>query len=715
MPPMSSIDDVGAEDERLGVGGEELVRQVDVALGVDVAHGDADELEAGSDAGGELVAVLEQQARDLGADGAGAEQRDPEIAVFDHLLPRCVSPACGPVIAGVARQQVGLGLAAHDHARDAVAHRDHGGTSEVVVVARQRPAVGAGRGDGEQVAAARRRRAGSRRRRRCRRSRSACRRCARARAAASETRFGDAHRVVGAVERGAGVVAHAAVDADVAAHGGLAVVLVRHLHVFDRADGVEREPAVPMIERPGSNATTGTGMPSSAQPAATVVGDAGRRARSIGAGRRPSCTRCRSRRRGSARAPARRRAVARARRAGGRPTRANPSAPKICEPMWQCSPRKSSASCDRMRATAAGSVGERRCRTSGLRGRSRGSRACARARRCSPAGGRAARGRGAAAASATRSISCRLSRMIAPTPTATARSISASDLLLPWKPSRAGSAPAASATASSPPLQTSMLRPASRHPARDLDAEERLAGVVDLGASSRRARTRRRTRRAPRRRARGHPPRRRRRAECRSGAASSAARDAADGQLAVGRGRRCATRDPGARALASPGTASHSGASGFADATERSHGDNLTGGDEWGSLGRADPAWSLKPLKYQQSVEALPEARPCYVTRSTAADAGRIQQQLPLLRRRRSSRDHVRRVEVDGGVTRHDVDLVDVDTLGQVLGDADAGSGRAEVMAATSCDRSRAPEPVVTFGVDRLQQHGLARRRAARR
>ena len=66
-----------------------------------------------------------------------------------------------------------------------------------------------------------------------------------------------------------------------------------------------------------------------------------------------------------------------------------------------------------------------------------------------------------AAASATRSISTSLSMMIAPTPAATARSISATDLLLPWNPMRAGSAPAASATASSPPVHTSTPRPAS--------------------------------------------------------------------------------------------------------------------------------------------------------------------------------------------------------------------------------------------------------------
>ncbi len=67
----------------------------------------------------------------------------------------------------------------------------------------------------------------------------------------------------------------------------------------------------------------------------------------------------------------------------------------------------------------------------------------------------------ARAAAATRSISIRLSTTIVPTPTATARSISAMLLLLPWNPSSDGSVPAASATASSPPLATSSRRPAS--------------------------------------------------------------------------------------------------------------------------------------------------------------------------------------------------------------------------------------------------------------
>ncbi len=77
-------DDVGAVDERLGVGGEQLGRQVDVALRARVAHRDADELDARADALRELVGVLEEQAGDLRADRTGAEEPDSNGAVLDH-------------------------------------------------------------------------------------------------------------------------------------------------------------------------------------------------------------------------------------------------------------------------------------------------------------------------------------------------------------------------------------------------------------------------------------------------------------------------------------------------------------------------------------------------------------------------------------------------------------------------------------------------------
>ncbi len=65
------------------------------------------------------------------------------------------------------------------------------------------------------------------------------------------------------------------------------------------------------------------------------------------------------------------------------------------------------------------------------------------------------------AISASRSISWNESTMTRPTPRVTARSSSASLLLLPWNPTLAMSIPARSATASSPPVQTSRFSPSS--------------------------------------------------------------------------------------------------------------------------------------------------------------------------------------------------------------------------------------------------------------
>src|SRR5690606_37838480 len=61
----------------------------------------------------------------------------------------------------------------------------------------------------------------------------------------------------------------------------------------------------------------------------------------------------------------------------------------------------------------------------------------------------------------SRSISWKESSTIRPTPASRAAASSAVDLLLPWKPIRSGGNPAASATASSPPVQTSRFSPSS--------------------------------------------------------------------------------------------------------------------------------------------------------------------------------------------------------------------------------------------------------------
>ena len=85
MPPEELDDDVGADDEGLGIRREELSRKVGVARRVDVAHGDADELERRAGTIGELRAVAQEQRRDLRADGAGSEQRDAQAAVVGHV------------------------------------------------------------------------------------------------------------------------------------------------------------------------------------------------------------------------------------------------------------------------------------------------------------------------------------------------------------------------------------------------------------------------------------------------------------------------------------------------------------------------------------------------------------------------------------------------------------------------------------------------------
>ncbi len=59
----------------------------------------------------------------------------------------------------------------------------------------------------------------------------------------------------------------------------------------------------------------------------------------------------------------------------------------------------------------------------------------------------------------SRAISWNESSTTVPMPASTALTSSATDLLLPWKVIRSGGKSAASATASSPPLHTSRLRP----------------------------------------------------------------------------------------------------------------------------------------------------------------------------------------------------------------------------------------------------------------
>ena len=69
-------------------------REVGVALRVEVAHGDADELDARADALRELVGVLEEEPRDLRPHRAGAEQADTDGTVLDHAGV----PSAAPVV-----------------------------------------------------------------------------------------------------------------------------------------------------------------------------------------------------------------------------------------------------------------------------------------------------------------------------------------------------------------------------------------------------------------------------------------------------------------------------------------------------------------------------------------------------------------------------------------------------------------------------------------
>ena len=131
------------------------VGHVDVARRVEPAYGDPDQLDRRADPRGEVAGLLVQQPHDLRADRAAAEQRRR----FERLSSRSVHVRSAPSVGG---QQVVHSLAADDDRGDAVPHRDHRRPQRVVVVAGHRAAVGAGAGHREQVARARRRRAGTR-------------------------------------------------------------------------------------------------------------------------------------------------------------------------------------------------------------------------------------------------------------------------------------------------------------------------------------------------------------------------------------------------------------------------------------------------------------------------------------------------------------------------------------------------------------------------
>ena len=151
---------------------------------------------------------------------------------------------------------------------------------------------------------------------------------------------------------------------------------------------------------------------------------------------------------------------------------------------------------------------------------------------------RCGRRRARAASAASRAISSNESTTIRPTPASSAAASSATDLLLPCSAIRSAGNPARSATASSPPVQTSRPSPSSSTQRTTARAEERLAGVVDVGAAERR--------REVAAAARGSRPRRGRRPGCRARPTRSRTSTPAQRQRAVvGRGSRRAARPPG--------------------------------------------------------------------------------------------------------------------------------------------------------------------------
>ena len=115
--------EVGVLDQGLGVGGEQLVRQLDVARGVDVAHGDAAQLQAGAGAGGQGVGVVKQNPRNLGPDVATAQQGHFQGSQFSHSDSH------------VAVEQILFGFPADNQPGRSVAHRDNARPGQIVVVA----------------------------------------------------------------------------------------------------------------------------------------------------------------------------------------------------------------------------------------------------------------------------------------------------------------------------------------------------------------------------------------------------------------------------------------------------------------------------------------------------------------------------------------------------------------------------------------------------
>ena len=216
-----------------------------------------------------------------------------------------------------------------------------------------------------------------------------------------------------------------------------------------------------MIERPGSMATTGSGMPQARAFGGDGLGDAGGeladRRRVVG-GRVRDAEAAAEVELGHRAAGEQLRVQ---RRAGARADSAKPAASKICEPMWQWRPRKSSAGVRADGGDELRCVGERDAELLVLVGGRQELVSVRVHAAVDPQPHAPACGRGRAAAAATRSISI----SAVDDDGADAEPDGALDLgerlVVAVEAELARVGAAASATASSPPLQTSMLRPAS--------------------------------------------------------------------------------------------------------------------------------------------------------------------------------------------------------------------------------------------------------------
>ena len=106
-----------------GVGGEQLLRQLDVALGIEVADRDAAQFQAGAGARGEGVGVVNENPRNLGPDVATAQQGHFQGSQFSHSDSH------------VAVEQIFFGFPADNEPGRSVADSDNARPGQIVVVA----------------------------------------------------------------------------------------------------------------------------------------------------------------------------------------------------------------------------------------------------------------------------------------------------------------------------------------------------------------------------------------------------------------------------------------------------------------------------------------------------------------------------------------------------------------------------------------------------